>query len=451
MEITLRSFALVLAGSLGLAASAQQQYPVTVYGVVSGCTGNTVVNITTMPNTWPAIDINVPVQAPNCTFFVTLTMSSQGGGFVVSTPCLGAIQSQTVQYQINPGNVDSAMVSVIFNCGSNTADCLGVPGGSALPGSACATALGQSGVWSADCTCETNALVDCEGVPNGPAMSGTPCTNPATGMTGTWSPDCICVSDTTGGAYDCLGVLNGSNLPGTPCWTPGTNFIGTWDASCNCSNGNGLPCQAGFWVIQAYGQDSLPVPNEVWVWNLSNGNGALTYLWNFGDGTTSTDPYPTHTYSQNGPYLLCLTIADASGCTSTTCDTISINEDGLLNGMVLEGHVELAPARTDGFTLNIQNPITTSMGELQDLSHAAIWPNPSNGGLNLALLSVADGPVGVSFFDVNGREVRQESRTMNAGRSQHLFDITDLPSGIYTLRATDRNGRSLSIRFVKAA
>jgi hypothetical protein len=46
--------------------------------------------------------------------------------------------------------------------------------------------------------------------------------------------------------------------------------------------------------------------------------------------------------------------------------------------------------------------------------------------------------------------VRQESRAMNAGRSQYHFDITDLPAGIYTLRATDRNGSRISIRFVKA-
>ena len=47
MRTTIRSLAFALAGTLGLAASAQQQYPVTVYGVVSGCTGNTSVNIAT--------------------------------------------------------------------------------------------------------------------------------------------------------------------------------------------------------------------------------------------------------------------------------------------------------------------------------------------------------------------------------------------------------------------
>jgi hypothetical protein len=309
-----------------------------------------------------------------------------------------------------------------------------------------------TGTWTADCVCDTSTVIvyDCLQIANGPNMPGTPCINPATGVSGLWSPECICVSDTSGSAYDCLGVLNGSNMPGTPCWVPGTNFIGIWDANCNCSSGSGLPCEAGFWVIQAYGQDSLPVPNEVWVWNLSTGNGALTYLWNFGDGTSSTDAYPTHTYSQNGPYQLCLTIADASGCTSTTCDTISIGENGLLNGMILGGHEVANTERTDGFTLNVQNPLTTSMAEMTELTNAAIWPNPSNGDLNLALVATAEGLLNVSLFDVNGREVRQESRTMNAGRSQHRFDTNDLPAGLYTLHATDSKGRSISIRFVKA-
>lgn len=530
MKLAFRSMLFAAATLFGLAAFAQPipPYPILITGMVQGCMPNSQVTIASMPGTQPSWSYTLDLV--NCGFDTVAWMQSPGGGFTFNVACNGAMLTAVGQYQVDPSGSDSIMV--VLNCGGGgTPDCLGVPGGSALPGTACTTALGQAGVWSADCSCVTNALVDCEGVPNGPAMPGTPCeenglpglyspwcwcdtvppipdclgvlggsawpgttcvlmengmaftgtwtadcvcdtstvivydclqiangpnmpgtpcTNPATGVSGLWSPDCICVSDTTGGTYDCLGVLNGSNLPGTPCWTPGTNFIGTWDANCNCTSGGGLPCQAGFWVVQAYGQDSLPVPNEVWVWNLSTGNGALTYLWNFGDGTSSTDPFPTHTYSQNGPYQLCLTIADASGCTSTTCDTISIGENGLLNGMTLGGHEVANMERTDGFTLNVQNPLTTSMAELQDLSHAAIWPNPSNGDLDLALVSVADGPLRVSFFDVNGREVRQESRTMNAGRSQHHFDITDLPSGIYTLRATDSKGHNISIRFVKA-
>lgn len=460
MRTTLRSLTLALAGTLGLAVSAQQQYPVSVYGVVSGCTGNTSVNIATMPNTWPAIDIDVPVQAPNCTFFVTLTMSSLGGGFVVSTPCLGAIQSQTVQYQINPVNGDSAMVSVIFNCGGNTPDCLGVPGGSALPGTACTTFLGVAGTWSASCVCVANSSnLDCEGVANGPAQPGTPCSTPA-GLTGIWSANCICDTDTMGGPYDCLGQLNGPNLPGTPCWVLGTNFIGLWDANCACvdSTSTGGGCSASFWAMQAMEFDSLnnpngggsPIPYEVWVWNLSSGNGPMTYFWDFGDGSTSNVAYPSHTYSGNGPYLLCLTIADASGCTSVSCDSISMDGNGILQGMVLEEDAMASAARQDGFTINVQNPLTLAVSEASTLSNVALWPNPTTGELNLALVSLSDGAIDIAIHDVSGRVVLSERRTVAMGRNQHSLNADALPAGMYTVRAMDQKGKAISLRFVKS-
>lgn len=39
-----------------------------------------------------------------------------------------------------------------------------------------------------------------------------------------------------------------------------------------------------------------------------------TYLWDFGDGTTSILPNPTHAYSRPGQYTVTLTISDAKGC-----------------------------------------------------------------------------------------------------------------------------------------
>jgi len=40
----------------------------------------------------------------------------------------------------------------------------------------------------------------------------------------------------------------------------------------------------------------------------------LTYLWRFGDGYTSTDLSPTHTYTATGSYTVTLIITDTSGC-----------------------------------------------------------------------------------------------------------------------------------------
>ena len=44
---------------------------------------------------------------------------------------------------------------------------------------------------------------------------------------------------------------------------------------------------------------------------------AVSYLWNFGDGNTSTLENPTHTYQNRGSYSVSLTITTANGCTNT--------------------------------------------------------------------------------------------------------------------------------------
>lgn len=495
MKTLLRSTSLALLAFLGLSAMAQQPYTVTIGGTVSGCTANSSVSIVSMPGVQPAIDIDVPVLPPSCSFTVTLYVASQGGGFTVSTPCLGAIQSQVVQYQV-PALGDSTAVFVTFNCGNSATDCLGVPGGSAMPGTACTTFLGLPGTWSADCLCVANGgnldclgvpngnaqpgtpcstpngatgiwsadceciignvTYDCMQVPNGPNMPGTPCTVWGTNLMGTWTADCVCDPDTIGGAYDCLGVLNGPSLPGTPCWLFGSNALGTWSADCDCVPGTGNDCQAGFWAMQAFESDpnnpngaGTPIPYEVWVWNLSSGTGGMTYTWDFGDGSTSALAFPTHTYSGNGPYLLCLTIADGTGCTDVFCDSISIDGDGILVGMALENGADGSAARQDGFTINVQNPLVMGASETSALSQAAIWPNPTTGELNLALVSLAEGAVDIAILDVNGRLVQSDRRTAAMGRSQSVVNANALPAGVYTLRATDRDGKAISLRFVK--
>ena len=52
--------------------------------------------------------------------------------------------------------------------------------------------------------------------------------------------------------------------------------------------------------------------------------GALTYSWNFGDGTTSTAANPTKTYPANGTYQVTLTVRDPEGLTGTADVTIGV-------------------------------------------------------------------------------------------------------------------------------
>ncbi len=56
--------------------------------------------------------------------------------------------------------------------------------------------------------------------------------------------------------------------------------------------------------------------NAITFLNASTGSG-LSYLWDFGDNTTSAAFNPTHSYTQPGTYTVSLTVTDFQGCDST--------------------------------------------------------------------------------------------------------------------------------------
>ena len=60
---------------------------------------------------------------------------------------------------------------------------------------------------------------------------------------------------------------------------------------------------------------------------------ADTYLWNFGDGTTSTLPNPSHSYQNPGVYQVLLTVTNSAGSsTATTIITVTASEVAMTPG-----------------------------------------------------------------------------------------------------------------------
>lgn len=101
------------------------------------------------------------------------------------------------------------------------------------------------------------------------------------------------------------------------------NANGCTDQSCqNVLVGNVFPqCQAAYtWTADSNALNSISF------WDLSLGN-INAWYWTFGDGTTSTAQNPSHTYSQNGVYNVCLTVAGANNCTSTFCDSVWVGNN----------------------------------------------------------------------------------------------------------------------------
>jgi|GEM_PF-1693738 len=123
------------------------------------------------------------------------------------------------------------------------------------------------------------------------------------------------------------------------------------------------------------------IPFDVAFTDLSIGSN-ISWLWDFGDGTTSIDQNPTHTYSDTNSYTVSLTISDAySSETETKTDYIIANPPILYSDFVgnpVSGDYPLEVTFTDisvgnadtwlwdfgdGDTSTDQNPVHTYMDE----------------------------------------------------------------------------------------
>ncbi|PHN05551.1 Ig-like domain-containing protein [Flavilitoribacter nigricans] len=60
--------------------------------------------------------------------------------------------------------------------------------------------------------------------------------------------------------------------------------------------------------------------------------GAFGFIWDFGDGTTSTEVSPTHVYSEAGTYTVQLTSIYDASCVSTKIEQVTVREPELIAG-----------------------------------------------------------------------------------------------------------------------
>lgn len=70
---------------------------------------------------------------------------------------------------------------------------------------------------------------------------------------------------------------------------------------------------------------------------------AVSYDWDFGDGSTSTDMNPTHTYSASGAYDVTLTIMDANGESADITQTVNVGVIATFNAVLQNADMETYP------------------------------------------------------------------------------------------------------------
>ena len=138
---------------------------------------------------------------------------------------------------------------------------------------------------------------------------------------------------------------------------------------------------------------------------------ASTWAWDFGDGGTSTQQNPSHTYTAIGTYTVTLVVDPLSSCPSTSTSTVEV-----INTVGVE-------------------PASNSFLE--------VYPNPTDGQVKVHLQREQDGEVHFSLFNALGAKVMEQS--IEGGREMIVpLDLNDLSAGTYFLHV--RQGEEVMVR-----
>jgi PKD repeat protein len=179
-------------------------------------------------------------------------------------------------------------------------------------------------------------------------------------------------------------------------------------------------CNAQFKVDSANSSSS----NIVIINNSTPSNGSqyqTTYLWDFGDGSTSNQQYPTHNYANQGLYNVCLTITSINQTLDTCIDTYCrvMGVDSLGNMYFKNG---------TGFTLNVVAPNIGLSDYLEPST--SLYPNPAKSYITLDLGSAAiESDTRWYLYDLNGKLLRTDS----IKQAETDINLLDMKSGTYII------------------
>jgi extracellular elastinolytic metalloproteinase len=128
--------------------------------------------------------------------------------------------------------------------------------------------------------------------------------------------------------------------------------------------------------------------------------GGSTNNWNFGDGNTSTQAAPQHTYTNPGTYTVTLTVKNGD------CEDIFQSEVSVVGSSVTESSW---------------------------IQQFGIYPNPSKGLVTMSLALEKDLRVQVLVYNAVGQMLFAKDLGLMKETVQN-FDFSDLPSGSYMLQ-----------------
>jgi PKD repeat protein len=150
-----------------------------------------------------------------------------------------------------------------------------------------------------------------------------------------------------------------------------------------------------------------------------------TYIWEFGDGVTSTEENPLHIYAHPGQYTVCLFIADTTtGCSSHICHNIYIHHN--------VGHHYGQKGATTAPRAETLSGQTISSSDLM-----VVYPNPVVSVVNVVYQLPVAAVVKFELYNMTGvRVAALAESTKMAGEQIEIIPVGNLLSGAYILKMT---------------
>ncbi len=193
--------------------------------------------------------------------------------------------------------------------------------------------------------------------------------------------------------------------------------------ACNSATVNPSSCQANSsFIIFADSTNS----GNYFAYNMSSGTGTTSYLWNFGDGSTSTQQYPFHQYTAPGHYIVCLTVTATNGtttCTDSYCDSSSVQR--VAAGFLMH-------------QINVIAQGTTGVKENTLANGLKTYPNPIIDELTIEIeLSSTVSNYTYTLVDALGKVIIKN----NSKDSKTIINTNDLEKGFYFLSISNLDGK----------
>jgi len=147
-----------------------------------------------------------------------------------------------------------------------------------------------------------------------------------------------------------------------------------------------------------------------------NSAGVNGWLWDFGDGQTSTQQNPVHVYQAMGTFNVCLTATNGD-CDSTVCTQITVGPPVEIQDQFLSGHSQL-------------------------------FPNPGNGLYQLKFDLPSVLRLDLCVMDEFGRRV-VDWHALQAFDQTESIDIRNQSNGLYYLNLKSEKGHNWMLKLVK--